>query len=174
MSDSRKGIDFFPEPKPAVERQEAELKNSSLPIDTERTTDTTPEQSPCTQKVGIRRTYDAIQKDVENGLSGEVIRRKYGFKRTKDLLDFLYMASMGFDKPQIPIRFETNFGEGEKPLHPLKIGSDGSLRISAMQLKRRAKIDAPEGTEFIIKPLENSDGEEGFILTKVKNPFKAY
>lgn len=173
MSDSRKGIKFLPEPKPVEERPQAELKNSPLPIDIEKTTDTIPEQSPCTQKAGLRRKYDAIQKDVENGLSGEAIMRKYGFKRTKDLSAFLYLASIGLEKPQIPVRFETNFEAGEKPLHPLKIGRDGSLRISAKQLKRRAKIDAPEGTEFIIKPLGNGDTEEGFKLIKVKKPLNA-
>lgn len=171
MSNSREYLDFYPEPKPAEERQEAELKNSSLPIDIERTTDTIPEQSPCSQKINLRRKYDAIQKDVENGLSGEVIKRKYGFKRSKDLLEFLNLVSMGFDKPRIQIRFETNFEEGEKPLHPLKIANDGSLRISEKQLKRRAKIDVPVGTEFIIKPLDAGDNEEGFKIIKVKNSF---
>lgn len=172
MSESRKGVDFFPEPKLADKRSQAELKNSSLPIDNERIT-AIPEQSPCTQKVSIQRKYEAIQQDVENGLSGEAIMRKYGFKRTKDLLYFLHLSSNGLEKPQLPIRFETNFEEGEKPLHPLKIARDGSLRISAKQIKRRAKIDAPEGTEFIIKPLENGDTEEGFKLIKVKKAFNA-
>lgn len=173
MSGSRKGIDFYPEPRAAEAHSETELKNSSLPIGIARSTDSIPEQSPCTQKAGLRRKYDAIQKDVENGLSGEAIMRKYGFKRSKDLLAFLFLVSMVFDKPQIPIRFETNFDEGEKPLHPLKIAKDGSLRISAKQISRRAKIDAPEGTEFIIKPLGEDDSEEGFKIIKVKNPFNA-
>ena len=171
MSGSRKGIDFYPEPKPAQSHPETGFKNPPLPTDIERPTDTIPEQSPCTQKAGIRRKYDAIQQDVENGLSGEAIMRKYGFKRTKDLSAFLYSASIGLEKPLISVRFETNFEEGEKPLHPLKIAKDGSLRISAKQITRRAKIDAPEGTEFIIKPLDTGDTEEGFKIIKVKNLF---
>lgn len=167
MSESRQGVDFFPESKLTDKRSQAELKNSSLPIDNERTT-AIPEQSPCTQKVSIRRKYEAIQQDVESGLSGEAIMRKYGYKRTKDLLYFLHLTSNVLEKSQLPIRFETNFEGGEKPLHPLKIAKDGSLRISEKQLKRRAKIDVPVGTEFIIKPLDDGDNGEGFKIIKLK------
>lgn len=168
MADSKKYLDFRPEKVVLVSHPESAPENSNQPTVSDEMETSVSEQVPCTQKSENRRKYESIDEDTTNGMSGEEIKQKYNFKRRRDLEAFLYSASIILDKPLIKINYETNFEEGEKPLHPLKIGKDGSLRISEKQITRRAKIDAPEGTEFIIKPLDDGDSEEGFKIIKLK------
>lgn len=186
MPDSKKGLEFLPDQhwKETNAKLESENATSSisnavsddgesqadsptasdLEVDGAIIVKSISAQASCTQKSENLRKYESIVKDTENCICGEEILRKYNFKRRRDLESFLNSASIILSKPPIEIKFETNFEKNEKPLHPLKIAKDGSLRISAKQIKRRAKIDAPEGTEFIIKPLDAGDGEEGFKL----------
>lgn len=190
MPDSKKGLEFLPDQhwKETNAKLESENATSSisnavsddgesdadaptasdLEVDGAIIVKSISAQVPCTQKSENLRKYESIVKDTENSIYGEEILRKYNFKRRRDLESFLHSASFILSKPPIEIKFETNFEKNEKPLHPLKIAKDGSLRISAKQIKRRAKIDAPEGTEFIIKPLDAGDGEEGFKLIVIK------
>lgn len=168
MADSKKYLDFLPEKVVLVRHPESAPENSNQPKDSGGTETSVSEQVPCTHKSENRRKYESIFIDTKNGMYGEEIIQKYNFKRRRDLESFLDSASIMLDKPRIKINYETNFENNEKPLHPLKIAKDGSLRISDKQLKRRAKIDVPEGTEFIIKPLDDGDNEEGFKVIKLK------
>ncbi len=168
MADSKKYLDFLPEKEEQERRHESAPENSNPPIDSGETETPASEQVLRTQKSENCRKYESIVKDTKNDMYGEEIMRKYNFKRRRDLESFLYSASLILDKPLIKINYETNFENKEKPLHPLKIAKDGSLRISAKQIKRRAKIDAPEGTEFIIIPFDDGDNEEGFKIIKLK------
>lgn len=174
MADSSKGLDFYPEAIRKESHFSQDLENPKTPKVCGQPVDTNvTEQGPCTRIVALKHMYESIGIDTASGLSGEEIMQRYGFERRRNLELFLLRAARLLKTTPIILNFETNLEQGEKPLHPLKIGRDGSLRISAKQIKRRAKIDAPEGTEFIIKPLDAEDTEEGFKIIKLKKPINA-
>lgn len=107
-------------------------------------------------------SYQQVVDDVNAGCTGEELMRKYHLKRRVQLKALMYDACTHLGVQSVPIKFETDACNGEKPLHPLKIAKDGSLRISSQQLRRKAKLKLEAGTEFNIQPLP--EGEKGFIL----------
>lgn len=115
-----------------------------------------------THKSASVSSYQQVVDDANAGCSGEELMRKYHLKRRIQLKALMYDACSHLGVQPVPIKFETDACNGEKPLHPIKIAKDGSLRISPQQLRRKAKLELQVGTEFIIQPLPEE--KKGFIL----------
>ena len=110
--------------------------------------------------------YKAFYEDAKNGMTGEELCKKYRIKNKKYVKVYMYDAWQKYGLAPIQINFSFDFSSGQRPLSNPKVGKNGALSISRQQLKRVAKVDAQEGTEFKVIPL--ADGRKGFTLVVVE------
>ena len=166
MTNETSNVTFIPERGSSVNRateriSEVPEQETSSNLGNEQH-DTRHEPIIVTHKSASVGLYQQVVDDANAGCSGEELMRKYHLKRRVQLKALMYDACSHLGVQTVPIKFETDACNGEKPLHPIKIAKDGSLRISSQQLRRKAKLELQVGTEFIIQPLPEE--KKGFIL----------
>lgn len=109
-----------------------------------------------------RAHYDLLGRLVSKGARGEDIMQLCGISRRKDFQALVQIASQQLDTYlKICWNMEYLPGEGQRALPPLKVGDDGSFRISKTRLARLG-VSFPEGTKLRVQK-----GEGNYLIVQM-------